>query len=231
MYSRHRYFWSEKEIFKGDRGAIFGLLETLHKYYDGIWNTNDSVLIPYYGNCLPTENFISPLKKTEEIPSILHNEQAANSPKKPESVPIIQEHRLGSTISSKEGLILDLSVRPQQNDISKPEEMSSPAPPVPQPYPTRLDSSKHPQSGKQLFHFSRAEDIEPKRSTSKNNIDSFRESPQRAQDFQGNELNIQGEKIGKFHSQTLLEWMKNLGINLPKGTDLESPILDQLKDG
>ncbi len=31
----HKYLWCEKEVFAGDRGVIFGLLEELHKYYDG----------------------------------------------------------------------------------------------------------------------------------------------------------------------------------------------------
>ena len=32
----HQYLWSENEIYKGDRGVILGLLQDLHRYYDGI---------------------------------------------------------------------------------------------------------------------------------------------------------------------------------------------------
>ena len=41
-----RFLWSERELYKGDRGAILGLLEDLHRYYDGV-KTDSSK--PYYG--------------------------------------------------------------------------------------------------------------------------------------------------------------------------------------
>lgn len=42
-----RYLWSEKELFNGDRGTILGLLEVLHRYYDGV--TVEMPATPYLG--------------------------------------------------------------------------------------------------------------------------------------------------------------------------------------
>ncbi len=42
-----RFLWSEKEIHNGDRGAMFGLLEDLHKFSDG--NSGSPARYPYYG--------------------------------------------------------------------------------------------------------------------------------------------------------------------------------------
>ena len=111
--------------------------------------------------------------------------------------------------------------------------MSSANLPVPVPYPARPESNKVPQSGKQLFHFSRAEDIAPKPSTSKHFIQSFRESPQRNQltDAQGSELSTEETKAGKIQTRNLIEWLTSLGLSLVKGVDLDAPIIDQFKDG
>jgi len=43
-----KYLWKEKEIFSGDRSTILGLLEELHKYYDGVSN-DKSFVGPYLG--------------------------------------------------------------------------------------------------------------------------------------------------------------------------------------
>ncbi len=49
----HRYLWSEREIYKGDRGIILGLLEDLHKYQDGVADSSPYVTAaapaPYCG--------------------------------------------------------------------------------------------------------------------------------------------------------------------------------------
>ncbi len=44
-----RFLWEEKAILAGDRGTIFGLLEDLHRYYDGVAPSSSASLSPYYG--------------------------------------------------------------------------------------------------------------------------------------------------------------------------------------
>jgi len=62
----HKWLWSEKEIFKGNRGAMFAVLEELHKFFDGVCDKEDPSKLrkiqPYIG--VTREDYFMPSMRT-----------------------------------------------------------------------------------------------------------------------------------------------------------------------
>ena len=71
-----KYTWKEKELHRGDLSVIFGLLEDLHKFSDGIPQKSHHSPRPYMGTSLlsstirPVNQEIPPLRNIEKIKSL-----------------------------------------------------------------------------------------------------------------------------------------------------------------
>ena len=159
MLQVRRYLWCEKEVFKGDRGAILRLLEDLHKHHDGVQTTPavSGTVRPYLGRSssllegrredigweLEQKQGTRGMQAREEGTTKQHRKGIQNRTLDlpldiplagPERVPIIKEPAFGNTLSSS--TIEDHKFNVSQKAVPDPlktSQFAASKPPLPNP--------------------------------------------------------------------------------------------------
>lgn len=216
--------WKEKEIFAGDRGVIFGLLEELHKFYDGVTDNSQS---PYFGlediDCSLGYSYQNE-EKNKNLPNeeIRSKESTLELPIDmpllvPEHIPAIKESTLGSVFGS--GIIGDIGKKLDSDHIQLPKQM----------FPT----NNLPQSSlrKKLFQSERIADIEPKEVLSsakkKEQIPKFSQSTIKPEPSAEMEYDL----IQPKDKEEIFEWLQMIGVKLPPRLNLNNQVLEEFSDG
>jgi len=210
-----RYLWAEKEILNGDRGVILGLLEDLHKFYDGILEYK-----------LGTGPYLSKFDQQKStISEIMPNE--FNS--------IDNEHFTKlDTESGKEPEFESSLGNPRIDSYEMP---ITPSAPIPYPCPENPTKSAIKPTKR---------DNEPTHKKSPSYDVNYNNTNNYSQEFTENTRNKSISQISNQQNltnritnmpinseQTILEWMKKLGVPYIKENPLllEGQILEKIKNG
>ena len=253
-----RYLWSEKEVFKGNRGVIFGLLEELHKYFDGVSDVPEfsKKVAPYLGKYLYqfplhrdefdcSMNYAYPFQGGQTLPARTLTEQIAITDDSkipnntldlpldthvlaPERIPFIKEQTWGSTFGSG-------TIEEDRMNISLKQFPSGVNIKTAKQESTRFPLPPRQSSKKRPFSFERIADITPKPfpSSAKSNKEvKFSQSTIKFN--RTSDLGIE-EPSNTFHSkkdkEVLTEWLEIIGTKLPPHFTLDAPVLEEFKDG